>query len=115
MKCRFLYATPINDPEHPLHGKTIPVGGVFEGPVCFWLCNLHRSFLRPLSTLKGSETFELVTMDGSTSDQPAKLLAEPADQECLDECLRRGWNQYKDFKLKPEQTPARPSTQEPQL
>lgn len=90
MKCRLFYATPIVNPAHPLHGQTVPAGGIFDGPDCFWLCILHRSFLRPLSTLKGEETFELVTMDG-TNGQPPKITAEPADQECLDECIRRGW------------------------
>lgn len=91
MKCRFLYPNKIVEEGNPLNGQSVPAGFILERHDCFWLCNLHRSFLRPLNTLKGEETFELVTMDGSEASLPVKFTAEPADQECLDECIRRGW------------------------
>lgn len=99
MKCRFLYDNAVTDPKHPLFGP-VSKGTVYEHPECFWLCAMHRSFMRPLNTQKGKETFELVTMDGS-GGHPAQLVAEPADQECLDELIRRGWIKP-DYVLKPD-------------
>ena len=107
MKCRLLYLKTVSDPSREDNGQVMPAGTIIEHPDAFWLCHTYQQLLRKLN----DESFDFVQMDGKGA--PLKYEAEPADQECLNECTRRWVKEYGGFKLKTEAAVVPPVPSDP--
>lgn len=96
MKCKLNFDRIGGDPSREDFGKIQPAGTIIEHKDAFYLCGVHHHFERKLTATE----VEVIWYDGN--GHPVRWCADPADQECLDACIKAGWR--KDFKL-PEASP----------